>query len=69
MYNYPTIWEKICRRLQSPAVWASSLALFAFVLKTWLHIEVPGWDQFVTLFMAALVAFGIVSNPDNPSGF
>ena len=69
LQSWKNFFYKMATRLRSPAVWASALALLAFMFKTWLHIEIAGWDQFVTLFMAALVAFGIVNNPDNRGEF
>jgi len=40
-----------------------------FVVKTWFGFEIPGWDQFVTLVIAAGVAFGIFNNPEKKDGF
>lgn len=64
-----TLWEKIKNRLHSWALWVSLLALIAFVAKTWIGWEIPGWDEFVTLLMALLAAFGVVNNPDNRDEF
>lgn len=56
-------------RLKSKVVWVSILALFYFVVKTWLGFEIPGWDMFVELLLAALVAFGVVNNPTDKNNF
>ena len=63
------MWNKIKNKLKSPVVWAAAIALLTFVLNTWCGVEIPGWDEFVGLLMAALVAFGIVNNPDNHKEF
>jgi uncharacterized membrane protein len=58
--------KTILERLKSPVVWAATLALVYFVVKEWIGFEIPGWDTFVTLLTAALVAFGIINNPADP---
>lgn len=63
------LWEKIKNRMRSWALWAALLGLVAFVTKEWMGWEIPGWDEFVTLLMALLAAFGIVNNPDNRGEF
>lgn len=64
-----TFWQKLSFRLRSPAVWASLAALITFMLRTWFHVEIPGWDEFLTLLTAVLVAFGIINNPDHRNSF
>ena len=55
-------------KLKSPVLWTTLAALVAFVCKEWAGWEIPGWDNFVVLVMAAAAAFGIVNNPDNRDG-
>ena len=50
-------------RLKSPVTIPAVLALVFWVVKTWIGFEIPGWDEFVLLVMAALIALGIVNNP------
>lgn len=50
-------------RLRSKVLWVSLLALFYFVVKEWIGIEIPQWNTFVELLLAVLVGFGIVNNP------
>jgi len=64
-----TFLQKLKRRLRSWAVWTTLAALAGFVSKQWFGWEIPGGDDFVTLLLAALVAFGIVNNPDNRGEF
>lgn len=56
-------------RLKSKAAWIAVLALMYFVIKMWFGFEIPGWDQFVTLLVGALAAFGVFNDPTNPDGF
>jgi uncharacterized membrane protein len=56
-------------RWKSPVAWSALAALLFFVVKTWFGFEIPGWDQFVTLVIAAGVAFGIFNNPTNKTGY
>ena len=62
------MWSKIKDRLKSPVVWTATAALIYFVTKEWLGFEIPGWDNFVYLLLAALVAFGIINDPTNRTG-
>ncbi len=64
-----TLWQKIKNRAQSWAAWMALAALIALVCKEWLGYEIPGWDGIVQALMAALVAFGVVNNPDNRGEF
>ena len=52
-------------RWKSPVAWSALAALLFFIMKTWFGFELPGWDEFVTLAIAAGVAFGIFNNPEN----
>jgi len=56
-------------RWKSPVAWSALAALLFFVVKTWFGFEIPGWDDFVTLVIAAGVAFGIFNNPEKKDGF
>lgn len=49
-------------RWKSPVAWSALAALIFFVAKTWLGLEIPGFDDFVTLAIAAGVALGIFNN-------
>ena len=40
-----------------------------FVVKTWSGFEIPGWEEFTTLAIAAGVALGIFNNPEKKGGF
>lgn len=50
-------------RLKSPVAIAALAALLFFVVKTWVGFEIPGWDEFVTLLIAAGIAIGVLNNP------
>ena len=56
-------------RWKSPVAISALAALLFFVVKTWFGYEIPGWDQFITLLLAAGIAFGVLNNPVNPEGF
>ena len=56
-------------RWESPIAWSAIAALLFFVVKTWFGFEIPGWDQFITLVIAAGVAFGIFNNPTDKTGY
>ena len=56
-------------RLRSKVAWGSLLALFYFIMKTWVGFEIPEWDTFVTLLMGTLLGFGIFNNPTNKEGY
>ena len=56
-------------RLKSPVTIPALLALIYFVVKSWVGFEIPEWENFVTLFVAVLTAFGVVNNPTNKTGF
>ena len=61
--------KEFLKRLASPVSIPAILALVYFVVKTWVGFEIPGWDNFVMLLMAALVAFGIVNDPSQREKF
>jgi uncharacterized membrane protein len=50
-------------RFKSPVAIAAIAALIFFVVKTWFGFEIPGWDNFITLLIAAGLAVGILNNP------
>lgn len=56
-------------RWRSPVAIATALALLFFVVKTWFGYEIPGWDTFVELILAAGIAFGIFNNPTDKAGY
>lgn len=56
-------------RWASPMAWSAIAALIFFVVKNWLGFEIPGWDEFISLFIAAGVALGIFNNPERKNGF
>lgn len=56
-------------RWKSPVAWSALAALIFFVVKTWFGFEIPGWDQFISLVVAAGVAFGVFNNPTDKSGY
>lgn len=56
-------------RIKSPVLWISMAALFTFIMKNWVGFEVPHFDEFTELLLAVLVAFGVVNNPTDRSGF
>jgi len=43
-------------RWKSPVAWSAIAALLFFVIKNWFGFEIPGWDDFITLAIAAGVA-------------
>jgi uncharacterized membrane protein len=56
-------------RWKSPVAWGALAALVFFVAKNWFGFEIPGFDEFVSLALAAGVAFGIFNNPEKKDGF
>lgn len=56
-------------RWHSPVVWTALAALVFFVAKNWLGYEIPQWDTFVDLLIAAGLAVGILNNPTDKAGF
>ena len=56
-------------RWKSPVAWSAIAALLFFVVKTWFGFEIPGWDQFISLIIAAGVAIGIFNNPTDKTGY
>ncbi|MBE7024651.1 MAG: holin [Ruminococcaceae bacterium] len=59
----------LLERLRSPVALGAIVALVGFITKEWLGWEIPGYDKFVELVMAALVAFGVVNNPTDRERF
>lgn len=56
-------------RIKSPVLWLSMAALIAFITKEWMGWEIPKFDEFVELLLAALMAFGVVNNPTDKQHF
>lgn len=54
---------------RSPVAWGALLALFYFVTKNWVGFDIPNFDEFVTLLMAAAVGFGIFNSPDKKNAY
>jgi len=50
-------------RWKSPVAIAAAAALIFFVVKNWVGFEIPGWDEFIRILLAAGIAFGIFNNP------
>ena len=50
-------------RWKSPVAIAAIAALIFFVVKQWVGFEIPGWDEFIRLVLAAGIAIGIFNNP------
>lgn len=59
----------LLERLKSPVALGAIIALFGFITKEWLGLEIPGLDKFVELMMGALIAFGVVNNPTDKENF
>jgi len=56
-------------RWRSPVAWSAVAALLFFVTKTWFGFEIPGWDEFISLVIAAGIALGIFNNPEKRDEF
>lgn len=56
-------------RWRSPVAISALLMLIFFVVKNWVGFEIPQFDEFVTLFLAAGIAFGIFNVPTNKNSF
>ena len=54
---------EIQSRWKSPVLWLAIAALIAFITKEWVGWEIPQWDTFVQLVLAAAIAFGVVNSP------
>jgi len=56
-------------RFKSPVLWFAMAALVVFITKEWIGWEIPKFDEFVELLLAALAAFGVVNNPTDKQHF
>lgn len=56
-------------RWKSPVAWTALAALVFFVIKYWIGYEIPMFDEFISLALAAALAFGILNNPTQADGF
>ena len=56
-------------RWKSPVAWGALGALVFFVVKTWFGFEIPGFDAFINLALAAGIAIGVLNNPEKKDGF
>ena len=54
---------------QSKVTWLALIAVFMFVMKEWIGIEIPKFDVFVDLMLAALGVLGVINNGYNPIGW
>lgn len=50
-------------RWRSPVAISAVLMLIFFIVKNWVGFEIPMFDEFVTLLIAAGVAVGVFNNP------
>lgn len=55
-------------RIKSPVLWLSTIALIAFISKTYFGYEIPQVDELTNLLLAVLIALGIVNNPTDSEG-
>lgn len=56
-------------RWKSPVVITTMAALVFFVAKNWIGFEIPQFDTFIELLIAAGLAVGILNNPTDKAGF
>jgi uncharacterized membrane protein len=56
-------------RFRSKVAWMAIIALITFIVKNFLKIEIPNFDEFWTLVMAVLVALGVFNNPTNKDNY
>ena len=56
-------------RWKSPVAITAVLMLIFFVVKNWIGFEIPKFDEFVTLLIAAGLAVGIFNNPSEKEGW
>lgn len=56
---------QIKEKLKSWALWLSLAALIAFLVKTFVHVDITDWlNDLLNVLLPVLVAFGVVNNPD-----
>ena len=52
-------------KLKSWALWLSLASLIAFLVKTFVHVDIAPWlSDLLNYLLPVLVGFGIVNNPD-----
>ena len=62
--------KEILKRFKSWAVWLSVGALLVFCVKEFGGVDISATiDGFLNVLLPILVAFGIVNNPTNKTGF
>lgn len=61
--------KEFLSRFKSPVAISALAALIFFVVKNWAGYEIPGWDEFISLLVTALVAFGLANNPADRNHF
>lgn len=61
---------KFTERLKSWALWLAVAALVAFLVKTFVHVDITDWlNDLLNVLLPVLVAFGIVNNPCDRQNF
>ena len=56
-------------RWRSPVAIAAIAALLFFIVKTWVGFDIPEWDRFIELLLAAGIAVGVFNNPTDAKGW
>ena len=55
---------KWTERLRSWPLWLAIAALIAFLVKSFLHVDITDWlNNLLNVLLPVLVAFGIINNP------
>lgn len=61
---------KFTERLKSWPLWLALAALIAFIIKTFVHIDITEWlNDLLNVLLPVLVAFGVVNNPTDRNHF
>lgn len=61
---------KWTERLKSWALWLALAALVAFLVKSFVHIDITEWlSELLDVLLPVLVAFGVVNNPMDRNHF
>lgn len=61
---------KFTERLKSWPLWLALAALVAFLVKTFVHIDITAWlNDLLNVLLPVLVAFGVVNNPMDRNHF
>lgn len=62
-------WKTLLKRLQSPVTIMATSALVYFIIKVWFNYEIPDWERFISLLIAALLELGVLNNPGDRKAF